>query len=186
MPNDTLVFGACSGNIPIPLIYQDLEQKLIKQRNNKSFDEKEILCSFVGTTTHPVRHQIINFFQNNSNFRLFYSHNWTPVVSCHSQDLFVNVTCNSKFTFAPRGYGRSSFRFFEIFLPGSIPIYVWDDKEWLPYMDEIDYSKFCISIHISKLSELENILKNINQDQYNNMLNEYEKIKKLFYFGWYV
>ena len=35
---------------------------------------------------------------------------------------------DSKFALAPRGFGRSSFRFFEIFKLGTIPIYVWNDS----------------------------------------------------------
>jgi len=34
---------------------------------------------------------------------------------------------------APRGYGRSSFRLTEAIQMGRVPVYVYDDMEWLPY-----------------------------------------------------
>ena len=81
---------------------------------------------------------------------------------------------------APRGYGRSSFRFFEIYQLGSIPVYLWNDREWLPFKDKIDYSKICISINIKDIDKLEDKLLSITEEQYNNMYNEYLKIKHYF------
>jgi hypothetical protein len=57
---------------------------------------------------------------------------------------------------------------------------VWDDKEWLPYQDILDYDKFSISIHESEIDILDEILANINEKKYNKMLEEYEKIKHMF------
>jgi len=179
LPENTIIYGACSGTIPIPLIYQD-NNNILKNMVNKSFNDKNILCSFVGTLTHTVRNYIVNTYINNPNFIFQINHSWSPHVSKNLQDNFINLTINSKFCLAPRGYGRSSFRFFEIFLLGSIPIYIYDDIEWLPYKDIIDYSKFCISLNINQLNDLENILLNITEDKYNNMLYEYNNIKYMF------
>lgn len=44
-----------------------------------------------------------------------------------------HVMRESSFSLAPRGLGRTSFRLFETMHLGLIPIYVWDDYEWLPY-----------------------------------------------------
>ena len=35
---------------------------------------------------------------------------------------------------APRGYGRTSYRLAEIIQLGRIPVYIFDDFEWLPYL----------------------------------------------------
>ena len=48
-------------------------------------------------------------------------------------------------------------RFYEI---SNIPIYVWDDIEWLPYKTN-RCNKFCISINIKDIDKLEDILNNI-------------------------
>jgi len=184
LPENTIIYGACSGNIPIPLIYQDTRNTLIKIPK-KSFSEKEILCSFVGNITannvQPnVREIMKNTLISNPAFVFFDSGGWTPSVNENLQHQFINITVNSKFALAPRGYGRSSFRFFECFQLGTIPIYLWNDIEWLPFKNIIDYSKLCISLHISQINDLENILSSITEEKYNQMLNYYQEIKYLF------
>ena len=133
----------------------------------------------MGSNTHKVRELIVKKFKMNNKFYLN-NNKWSSIINQNQQDLFINTTINSKFALAPRGYGKSSFRFFEIFKLGTVPIYVWDDIEWLPYLDIIDYSKFCISINIDNIDNLENILNDIDEHIYNNMLLEYEKHKKYF------
>jgi hypothetical protein len=180
LPENTIIYGACSGHIPIPLIYEDKENKLITRCIFKDFKDKQILCSFVGTITHNIRKIIVDTYKNNSNFKFNINNTWDPNVSITKQDDFINTSCNSKFGLAPRGYGRSSFRFFELLNMKIIPIYVWDDIEWLPYKDILDYSKFSISINISEIYTLYDILNSIDENKYSNMLNEYDKIKYYF------
>jgi hypothetical protein len=184
MPNNTIIYGACSGDIPLPLIYQDTNNTLINLPK-KTFSEKSVLCSFVGNITSNsiqpnVRKIIFDTFMNNSLFKMINSGGWTPSVNGNLQKIFIDTTVDSKFALAPRGYGRSSFRFFECFLLGTIPIYVWNDKNWLPFQNIIDYEKLCIVMNISQVNELENIIKNIDEKQYNNMWNYYNEIKHLF------
>jgi hypothetical protein len=179
LPENTIIYGACSGMIPIPLIYED-RTNILENIPKKTFSEKNILCSFVGSVTHGVRHIVNNKFYGKKDFAINPTSGWTPNVSADKQSNFINLTVNSKFALAPRGYGRSSFRFFEIFKLGTIPIYVWDDIEWLPYKEKFDYSTFCISINIKDIDKLENILNTIDENRYNIMLEEYNKIKYIF------
>jgi len=182
LPANTIIYGACSGNIPLPLIYEDNKNTLfnILSNNKKPFNEKSILCSFVGTNTHKLRKNMANILCNSEYFKIYIKNTWSTDINVDLQQLFIDNTLNSKFALAPRGYGRSSFRFFEIFQLGAIPIYIWDDIEWLPYKDKIDYSKICISISECDIEKLESILLNIDENQYNTMKNEYEKIKYIF------
>ena len=186
VPENTIVYGACSGNIPIPLIYQDKNNTLIN-KPRKTFKEKNLLCSFVGSKSGNkalhVRYEMNNKLRYNKHFYIHFTESWTPNVDKHKQYNFIETTLNSKFALAPRGYGRSSFRFFEIFQLGSIPVYLWDDEEWLPFKDKIDYSKICISLNIKVVDNLETILLNITEEQYNNMYTEYLKIKHYFTLG---
>ena len=121
---------------------------------------------------------MIDSLKNDSDFVFVSDSMWTPNVSIDKQNKFVEITCNSKFVLCPRGYGRNSFRFYEVLNLGCIPIYVWDDIEWLPY--EINYEKFCISINIKDLHKLKEILSKIDSIEYNEMILEYNKIKYLF------
>jgi hypothetical protein len=184
LPANTLIYGACSGNIPIPLIYQDVNNTLANIPK-KSFAEKSILCSFVGNITSNqvqpnVREVMKHTLEKNPNFLFYNSGGWTPSVNADLQKKFVNITINSKFVLAPRGYGRGSFRFFECFQLGSIPVYLWNDVEWLPFKDLIDYNKLCISMHISQINELEARLISITQEEYNSMFTYYETVKHMF------
>ena len=179
LPPNTIVYGACSGNVKIPLIYQDRNQTLESQPK-LTYQEKPILCSFVGTITHPIRQLCYDVLHTNPSYEFYMKHNWTNNVDNPSQSLFIEKTRQSKFALAPRGYGRSSFRFFEIFQLGTIPIYIWDDVEWLPYTELLDYSKFCISIHENQIDELDTILSKIDETKYQEMWKEYEKIKHMF------
>jgi len=182
LPKNTIIYGACSGNIPIPLIYEDKNNTLENMKNQKKIEykDKEILCSFVGALTHNLRYICVNKLSNIQGFKFNIKKGWSTDIEKSLQDFYIEETIKSKFALAPRGYGRSSFRFFEIFKLGSIPIYVWDDIEWLPYKDIIDYSKICISINISEIEKLPQILNEITKHKYNVMINNYNKIKHIF------
>jgi hypothetical protein len=179
LPENTVIYGACSGNIPLPLIYEDLNHNLENISTN-SLKIPTKLCSFVGTLTHNIRKNMVNELSNTVDFDFKIKGYWSAVVEDGWQKLFIDTTLDSKFALAPRGYGRSSFRFFEIFLLGRIPIYIWDDIEWLPYKDKIDYSKICISIHSSRINELPSILSSITQEHYYQMIQYYNSIKHIF------
>lgn len=184
VPPNTTIYGACSGNIPIPLIYEDINNTL-ENKPKKGFNEKTIFCSFVGNITSNhilpnVRQEVFNRLQNNNNFKLINSGGWSPNVNKNLQNIFIETTIDSRFAIAPRGYGRSSFRFFECFKLGTIPVYIWNDINWCPFQDIIDYKRLCVVIHISEISNLENILKEIDETKYNQMLKYYEEIKHLF------
>jgi hypothetical protein len=184
LPENTMIYGTCSGDVPIPLIYQDINNTLVNIPK-KTFIEKLSLCSFVGNITSNqiepnVRQVIKNVFEKNQNFLFVNSGGWTPSVNVNLQQKFISETINSKFALAPRGYGRGSFRFFECFQLGTIPIYIWNDIEWLPFQTVIDYSKLCISIHISQINNLEEKLHSVTEEEYNNMFIYYNEIKHLF------
>ena len=184
LPENTIIYGACSGDLPIPLIYQDINNTL-DNIPKKTFIEKKILCSFVGNITSNnvcpnVREVMKNVFEKNTNFSFVNSGGWTPSVNVNLQQKFISETINSKFALAPRGYGRGSFRFFECFKLGTIPIYIWNDVNWLPFQNVINYKKLCIVIHLSEIDNLENMLLSINEESYCKMFHYYNEIKHLF------
>lgn len=184
LPPNTKVFGACSGTDPIPLIYED-QNHTLENLPKLPYREKNILCSFVGSMTSNnvqpnVRMEMKKTLEGKEGFQLFFSQGWTPTVGKNSQDLFMDKTMHSKFALAPRGYGRSSFRFFEILQMGSIPIYIWNDKNWLPFQDKIKYSEISIVVHVKQLGALEEKLKSITEEKYNQMIENYQKYKHYF------
>jgi len=178
LPKNTVIFGACTGNIPLPLIYEDTTNYLLNKCRNP---DKNILASFIGTLTHSVRENIVNTVKTD-NIKLLTKPNsdWTNSISNSSAELFVDMTLNSRFCLAPRGYGRSSFRFFEAMLLDCVPVYFWDDIEWLAYKDIIDYNKFSISIQEKDIPKTVEILKSISDEKYLSMLEEIKKIRRYF------
>ena len=180
LPHNTLVYsGGGTGNIMLPLIYEDVTNTL-SRTPKLSFQEKTILCSFVGNDTHKVRTKMTEVLSGLPGFQLGTKKEWTTTVPQDKQTDFIETTRKSKFALAPRGYGRSSFRFYEILKLGTVPIYIWDDIEWLAYKKIVDHSKFSISIHVSQLDQLEERLLAIDETRYMQMLAEYEKIKHVF------
>lgn len=97
-----------------------------------------------------------------------------------STELFIDSTLRSKFGLAPRGYGASSFRFFEVMKLGTVPVYIHDGDDALPYRDILDYDKFSFTIHISDIHTLCDKLSKITKDKYNEMLQEMEKVRLWF------
>ncbi len=179
LPKDTTIFGACTGTIPLPLIYEDTTNQLISKPR---LEKKELFASFIGTLTHKVREKMVNTVQGINDIKLVTKphSDWTSSVSNSAADLFVDLTLNSKFCLAPRGYGRSSFRFFEAMLLDCVPVYFWDDLEWLPYKDILDYSKFSISIKEKDIDHIYDILKSISNKKYLTMVEELKRVRHYF------
>jgi hypothetical protein len=176
LPKNTLKMGACSGDVPVPLIYDSVLMDLNPIRTY----HKPILCSFTGSNTHPLRATMTSKLNGVHGFDIRIFQGWSAVVDNNKQKLFMELTANSKFTLAPRGYGRSSFRLFETFMLGSIPVYVWDDINWLPFQDSIDYKQLCITINIKDIDHLPEILNSVTEQQYMKMWAYYDRIRHLF------
>jgi len=173
LPDNCVKFGCCQ-YIPIPLVYQS---DILREMPKKSFQEKSIFASFVGSLTHQVRHTMCNYTKDDY---YFVTKQWSHNVKEDMLENFISVSINSKFCFAPRGYGRNSFRLWEVLELGSIPIYLWNDIDFLPFKDKIDYSKLCISLNIEDIDTLDAKLREITEDEYNNMLAYYETVRHYF------
>ena len=152
LPNGTLRFcaGGNAGGIPIPLVCSEIPDKY------KTNNEKDIFCSFVGSITHPIRQQMVNVLGNNSKYLLSYKQ-WSDKVDDKDLSNFMEITSRSTFTLCPRGYGRNSFRMYEAMQLGSIPVYIYDE-DWRAFKEDVNWDDFSVSIHISRINELDKIL----------------------------
>jgi hypothetical protein len=177
LPKNTIIFGSCTGTIPIPLIYEDASQQLL----NTPRKEKQLLASFVGTTTtHPLRVELVKRLSRCERIFISGRSQWSSTVQKSDAETFVNTTLQSKFCIAPRGYGRSSFRFFESIQLGTVPVYVWDDVEWLPYKDILNYEEFSISVQKKDISKICDILESVTEDEYKEMQESLKKVEPFF------
>jgi hypothetical protein len=163
LPPDTICFnaGGNGGGIPIPLICSSISDEIRPQV------ERDIFCSFVGSMTHPIRTFIYNVLQNNNKY-ILHNRQWSYSVGDVDFNNFLNITSRSIFSLCPRGYGRSSFRLYEVMQLGSIPVYIYDQK-WCPFEDEIDWNNFSVLIEAKDIQNIDLILSSINQDKIRQM-----------------
>ncbi|NBQ46431.1 MAG: TIGR01459 family HAD-type hydrolase, partial [Proteobacteria bacterium] len=103
------------GNIPLPLTYNDTPE--FNTYKNK---DKTVFCSFVGSLTHPCREHMVRLLENKPGVFIV-TNEWTNDIKEENQLLYLNVMSRSRFTLAPRGYGKTSFRLYEALRLGSIP-----------------------------------------------------------------
>jgi hypothetical protein len=180
-PPNTIHFSA-GGNmpntIPIPLICSEIP--------NKPVVEKDIFCSFVGSITdagtgwgkvaHQIRMKMLEVLIDKPEYVLK-PKNWSEEVKNERQDLFLNTTARSKFTLCPRGYGATSFRLYESMQLGSVPVYIYFQRPFLPFVDDINWDDICVLVDFDDIESLDDRLKSISDERYNFML---EKIKEVY------
>ncbi len=127
----------------------------------------DIFASFVGSITHPIRQKLYSVCQDRFYFS---SSQWTPSVSQDRLNEFINITSRSRFTLCPRGYGNTSFRMYEAMQLGSVPVYI-SDQFWLPWQDELNWGDFCVVVNDSEIANLPEILSDISNTKYQDMLD---------------
>jgi hypothetical protein len=122
-PENVVVFAANGyGDIAIPLLKGD--------RPFRSHS-KDIKLSFLGrTSTHPLRARMREVFADDAAF--YEGPDWEQMMA------------RSALSLCPRGLGPASFRMYEALSLGSIPVYIWEKRQWLPYEDELDWSKIAL------------------------------------------
>ena len=180
LPPNTLIFGACTGTVPLPLIYEDTRDTLL----NEPRAEKVYLASFIGSITHPIRSVLCEVIKPYQDIVCNQKNIWSSHVSDQLAAQFSTITVRSKFCLCPRGYGRSSFRFFESMLLDTIPVYLWDDVCWLPYQDILDYSTFSVCIHYNDIHRIHDILSAITEEQYVSMIQKMHEVRYMFTLEW--
>jgi len=153
LPPKTACFNA-GGNkdgIPIPLVCSKVPNFILPK-----FEDKKIFCSFVGSMTHPIRSKMLAELHDKAGFSI-HTKNWNQKIEDDLCLFFLEKTCESIFSLCPRGYGASSFRFYETLQLGSVPIFIYD-KPWFPYEDYINWDLFSIRVHESEIKKIPDIL----------------------------
>jgi hypothetical protein len=105
------------------------------------------------------------------------SNSWSPSVSSESLNTFIDVSTRSKYMLCPRGYGLNSFRLYESFQLGCVPVIITDEL-YLPWEDELDYATFSVLIMASDLDRIVDILNDISPTSYGQMLEKGQQVYK--------
>ena len=160
LPENVLVYSAGGqGDIPIPLLCDFLPHHKTK---------RDILASFVGVVhisannKTGTRTKMYNALKDKEGIQMIEAQN--------DITLFQEMLARSIFTLCPRGYGKTSFRFYEALHSGSIPIYIYDTP-WLPYEDELNWDKYCIRVHENDIETIPNILASMSEADITEMQN---------------
>jgi len=117
---------------PIPLICQPHKFTFPDAK-------KDILCSFVGRVTNPVRHNILG--------NLYDKEDYYVSDKPHTLEQYCSIMARSLFVLCPRGYGANSFRVTEALQYGAVPIILQsiDDpvifERQMPFIC-VDYDKY--------------------------------------------
>lgn len=164
--------GNQPNTIPIPLICSPIP-------NIPDCTKKDIFCSFVGSITQPlqgwgkisydIRMGMLEALVNDKKYVLKPKH-WSPEIQENRKDLFLDLTSRSKFTLCPRGYGATSFRLYEAMQMKSVPVYIFYKKPHLPFANKIDWNKIAILIDYDKINTLDDILTNLSDEKYQEMV----------------
>jgi hypothetical protein len=185
LPPNTLNFAAggnIANTIPIPLICSGIE--------NIPRNQKDIFCSFVGSVSfniggmsslsHNIRMKMLSTLVNNKKYLLKPKH-WSSDISTDRESLFFDITSRSKFTLCPRGYGSTSFRLYEAMQLGSVPVYIYYNEPFLPWKDQLDWNRLCILVDFNDIDNIDNILSNITDEKYSDMLKYIEEIYPTYF-----
>lgn len=178
LPPDTICFSA-GGNIqrpniiPIPLICSQLNI------NYNDTHKRQILASFVGSATHPIRIKMAESCKSHKNLPI-YMKGWTPSVNQNEFETFVTLTLNSKFCLCPRGYGLNSFRLYEAMQLGCVPVVITDNY-YLPWKDELNWKEFAVLIDENELPYILDILESISEEHLNKMKNKIREVYSKYF-----
>jgi hypothetical protein len=157
------IFFGNKGDFDIPLICLPLFPSINTN--------KDIYCSFMGRfDTHSCRIEMKKCLENNPKFEFFESVNF---------DEYNKIINRSVFTLAPRGCGYTSFRIYEAIMGKSIPIYIWENTQILPFSDIINWNDIAIVINSSEIENLPQILENVNIIEKQNNIS---RVKEMFTF----
>jgi hypothetical protein len=125
--------GGPEGFIPIPLICSPHPYQFPGV-------EKDILCSFVGRMTDPIRTELVKWGNGRKDCYI------TSVP--HPMEAYCKIMARSKFVLAVRGFGPSSFRVCEAMQYGAMPVIFRHHEDRVfscPRSVVVDYDRFSYS-----------------------------------------
>lgn len=148
----------------------DYQLPLLCQPHGKVSAKKNLLASFIGKETHPIRKSVLDLKGREGHF---ISTDQTGLESyCH-------ILASSIFTLCPRGYGKTSFRIAEALEQGSIPVYISDE-----FLEPhgINFSEYGIRIKGGASAEFINAwLRGISDEQITKLQKRGKEVYENYY-----
>jgi hypothetical protein len=170
-PNIFTISAGGFGHIPIPLV----KGEDVFEAVPATFQFSVIFCGNLKQHSRPEA--MANFQASLAKCKLQYK------ISSYSND-WPKELRSTKFPLAPRGYGRSSYRFTEIIHAGRCPIYIYDDFPWIPYQGtnaSIDkYGFYVRNTDAVAIDSLVAKIANISTAEYQTMTNNVAALRYWF------
>ncbi len=143
--------------------------------------EKDILYSFIGLESHPVRKKIFSLSRRSDTVIKkrgqwhFYLRckgrviplKWSPRREQEREE-YQNVLARSRFSLCPRGTGPSTIRFWESLQAGAIPVLLADAMA-LPEIEGINWDNCIIRVPERKISSIDSIIRAIPPERETQM-----------------
>jgi len=149
-----------SNGVDIPLLSSAHKKPFFRRK-------KKYLASFVGRiANHPIRQAMADALRDNKNVFIYDGDKGT--------NFFVKTTVSSYISLSPRGYGGSSFRFFEAMQLGVVPFLI-SDIDTRPFKKFINWDD--LSLFTSSSHELERIFSTMRKED----LTAIGKLSNQFY-----
>ncbi len=149
-----------SDGIDIPLLSSKHKEPFFKKR-------KKYIASFTGRIgTHQIRKHMVDDLLNKDEFFIRDGN--------FSANFFVKKVLESYISLCPRGYGGSSFRFFESMQLGVVPMLI-GDIDTRPFKKFIDWNN--ISFYAESTENLSGFLKSLDKE---NLLFMSKNAKKIY------
>jgi hypothetical protein len=138
--------------IDIPLLSSPHKKPFFKPK-------KKYIASFVGRfSTHPIRLEIANLFQNRQDIFIFDGDEGTK--------FFVKKILESYISLCPRGYSGDSFRFYESMQLGVVPFLI-GDIDTRPFKKHINWDG--ISLYSKSVKKLYQLIETLNKSELEEM-----------------
>ena len=126
---------------------------------------------FIGSITHTIRQMMVQQWANVN----------TCLISLNrfSLEEYRKLSSLCMYSLCPRGAGLNSWRFYEMFHVGSIPILFANDSA-LPYRDFFDYNDVCFHVEEDRITDVEYVVNKISEKPPLEILKNIEKHRWLF------
>ncbi|MGA2470757.1 MAG: exostosin family protein [Solirubrobacteraceae bacterium] len=125
--------------------------------------EPDLLFSFIGSRTHPVRERILQLRHARALIEDTGAVHFRQLVAEDRPDQarYGETLARSKFVLCPRGYGPATMRLYEVLQTGRVPVIISD--EWLPPAG-VDWSSATVRVAERDVERIPSILEALEDD----------------------
>ena len=167
-PNILMLSSGGFGHIPLPLIKGDLARLDLPQYFS-------IDIGFFGDVTHGGRTELFAELDR-----------WTSdfIVRKGKSSHWVEDMGKTKFNLAPAGFGPTSFRLAEIIQLERLPVYLYFDRQWLPYEGtDIAVEKLGYVGSVQNIRDLVQTLRNSSDNIIQEKLKSVKAARRYYTYG---